>query len=161
MAYPLDDANLKTKAREWVDAFLDAVENGWIGPVEAELPGVDERYSPWPRFVVMKVFRQYYKATGNEAAVTVMTDLCAVLSDRLADEPLDWWFKDRWQELVLGIHWLPEQTGESWLLELAETAAEQGFDWTDHFARIRDVNGEPEPARHGALHTRREQRDGD
>lgn len=141
LAYLLDDDDLKAEAQEWVDAFLDADEDGWVGPVHAALEGVDEPYSPWPRFVVAKVLRQYYEATGDQRVISVLSDLFRFLSDHLEEEPLDWWSRDRWQELVIGVHWLYDQTGEQWLLDLAETVADQGFDWTEHFLNMRDVTG--------------------
>lgn len=142
LAYLLDDDELKQKAQEWVDAFLDTDEDGWVGPVNAALPGVDESYSPWPRFIVLKVLRQYYEVADDEEEVlSVMMDLCRFLSNHIEEEPLDWWSQDRWQELVLSVHWLYDQTEEPWLLDLAEMAFAQGFDWINHFQNIRDVTG--------------------
>lgn len=136
LAYLLGDDGLRAKADTWAEAFLDSQdESGWIGPnAQASDQGYD--YDPWPRFVVLKVLRQHYEATGEERVLDAMTAFCRYLSHALDNKPLEEWGEYRWADLVVTVHWLYERTGDDWLLGLAETAAAQGYDWTGHFEKL-------------------------
>ncbi len=136
LAYLLDDEELESKADKWAEGFLDKQQDdGWIGPVhQSSHQGYE--YDPWPRFVVLKVLRQYYEITGRDEIIDAMAEFCRRLQDLLAEKPLQTWAKFRWQDLVVTVHWLYEQTGDDWLLDVASTAADQGFDWNDHFGSV-------------------------
>ncbi|QLH78458.1 glycoside hydrolase family 127 protein [Halosimplex rubrum] len=142
LAYLLDDPDLIERAETWVEAFLASQnENGWIGPAEqARDQGYE--YDPWPRFVVCKVLAQYHEATGDERAVEAMLLFCDWLADALEDRPLERWGRYRWADLAVSLYWLYDRTGDERLLDLVSTAAEQGYDWGDHFA---DLGGYLEP----------------
>jgi DUF1680 family protein len=132
LAYLLDDEALKAKARHWIDSILSRQqEDGWLGPVlDAEY---SYEYDPWPRFVVLKAFTQYYEATADERIIPAMQRFFRKLASLLEERWLRSWARYRWADLVVSIHWLHERTGESWLLELAETVKEHSFDWRAHF----------------------------
>jgi DUF1680 family protein len=135
LAYLLDDERLKAKVRHWVDQILTHQnDDGWLGPV------LDSRYSypydTWPRFVVLKALTQYHDATGDERIPQAVERFLRKLPEVLGERPLRSWAFYRWADLVLSIHWLYERTGEAWLLHLANTLHEQGFDWRAHFARF-------------------------
>ena len=134
LATLLDDDRLREKARTWIEGFLSwRAEDGWIGPRRPAFSVFPD--DPWPRAVVMKALRQHYEATGDERAVDAMLGFCELLHDSELDErPLTDWARFRWQDLALSAHWLYEHTGEGWLLELSTALAEQGYDWTGHFA---------------------------
>jgi hypothetical protein len=150
LAFALDDDALRERAERWVEAFLDGADGtGWIGPEEAA--GDYEPFDPWPRFVVLKVLRQYADATGDERAVDAVEGFCRYLHAALRNRPLFSWGRFRWADLVVTVDWLYERTGEAWLLDLADLAAEQGYDWTDHFVDFRYPR--PQPADEHALET--------
>jgi hypothetical protein len=132
LAHLLDDDDLRAKASQWADAFVDGLhEDGWIGPPEAA--GEYEPYDPWPRFVVLKVLRQQYEATGDTDALDAMVAFCRYLAGALQNRSLFSWGRYRWADLVVSVHWLYERTGEEWLLPLAAVAADQGYDWREQF----------------------------
>jgi hypothetical protein len=150
LAALLEDDALRERAERWVEAFLDGQDGtGWIGPVEAA--GDYEPFDPWPRFVVLKVLRQHADATGDERAVEAIAGFCRYLHAALRNRSLFSWGRFRWADLVVTVDWLYERTGEAWLLDLAELAAEQGYDWTDHFVDFRHPR--PRPADERALET--------
>jgi DUF1680 family protein len=133
LAYLLEDEELEAKAREWIEGFLDwRQEDGWIGPREPAFSNFSD--DVWPRAVVLKGFRQHYQATGDERVLDAALDFCELLADsELEEQPLYEWGKYRWQELALGVYWVYEQTCEARVLDVVETLAEQGYDWTAHF----------------------------
>ena len=135
LAFLLDDSHLKVKVKRWMDYIIEHQHaDGWLGPAQF---GRYEAYDPWPQFVILKALLQYEQAGGDPRVIpTAMRALRrthAVLDER----PLFDWGKSRWQDLVLSAHALYERTGESWLLDLAAKAHEQGFDWRAHFADFR------------------------
>lgn len=132
LAHLLDDDALLEKADAWVEGFLNAQdEDGWFEP-EQVWSAVDPA-DPWPRFVICKVLRQHYEATGDERA----RDAVTAFAEYLTEHPDDWsigdWAEMRWMELAVTLQWLFEETGEPWLLDLVELLVGRGFDWTDHF----------------------------
>ena len=87
LAWTLDDGDLRARAEAWVEAFLDWREpGGWIGPRN---PAFDRfGADPWPRFVVLKVLRQYHEATGDEDALppeNVAPMVVYLMSDEATD----------------------------------------------------------------------------
>ena len=135
LAYQLDDATLKAKVFRYIDyALKHQQEDGWIGPQQSTSPsGTYQPRDPWPVYVMLKVFIQYYSASGDERVIPAMQKYLKVLDKQLDERPLFEWNKSRWQDLVLCIHWLYDRTGEPWLLDLAEKAHRQGYDWIKHF----------------------------
>ena len=136
LAYLLDDAALKEKVSQSIDYILrHQQEDGWLGPAAFEGPNKLTR-DPWPVFVMLKVLVQYQEATGDKRVVPAMTKFLRALDKQLDGRPLYEWNKLRWQEAVLSVHWVYDQTGEPWLLALAEKMQRQGYDWRAHMADL-------------------------
>ncbi|MFB6075201.1 MAG: beta-L-arabinofuranosidase domain-containing protein [Haloarculaceae archaeon] len=133
LAHLLDDEGLLATAERWLEGFLDwQDDDGWIGPRE---PAEGDANDVWPQAILLKVFRQHYRVTGEERALDAALALCAHLQETVLEErSLEEWARFRWQELALGVQWLHDETGEAWLLDLVDTVAEQGFDWQSQFA---------------------------
>ena len=149
LAWLLDDNGLKVKVQRWIDYVLDHQhEDGWLGDVWDRTVGDPARirpggsafnpyaYDPWPRFILLKVLIQYFEATGDPRVVPAMTRFLQKVDQVLAEHRLRSWARFRWADLVLSIHWLYGQTGDSWLLPLAERVEAQGFDWNTHFEQF-------------------------
>ena len=137
LAHLLDNDRLKRMAQKWIDSILSMqTASGWIGPVHAGVSGA-QSYDQWPIFIVFKVLTQHFEATGDARVIPVMLGFCRYLRDTLDAHPLFSWGKMRWADLVLSTHWLYNQTGETWLLDVAQKAQRQGYDWRGHFADFR------------------------
>ena len=133
LAFLLDDATLKRKVDYWVDYIVShQSEDGWIGPIVQSQKY--QAYDPWPTFVALKALTQYYDATRDDRVLACIERNVRCLKGLLAQTPLFVWGKSRWADLVLSIHWLYDHSGEPWLLDLANTAHQQGYDWRNHFA---------------------------
>lgn len=134
LAYVLDDAGLKARAQRWIEAIIASQDaDGWLGPVQAP---DRQPYDVWPVAIVLKVLTQYQEATADPRIVPLMLRFCGFLRGHLPEHPLFQWGRYRWSDLVLSIHWLYNQTGEAWLLDLARLVREQGFNWHAHFANF-------------------------
>jgi DUF1680 family protein len=132
LAHLLDDDDLLAKADRWVEGFLDSQDDdGWFRPTQV-WAAVDPA-DPWPRFVICKVLRQHYEATGDERALTAVESFAASLMENPDDWSIGDWAEMRWMDLAVTLHWLHGQTGERWLLDLVELLAGRGFAWSEHF----------------------------
>ncbi len=149
IAFLLDDERLKAKATGWIDAILERQqEDGWFGDVYDRQVGDPARvrpggsaynaiaYDPWPRFILLKVLIQYHEATGDFRILPAILRFMRRLDAVLETSVLRSWARFRWADLVVACHWLYDQTGEAWLLDLAARAHDQGFDWRRHFERF-------------------------
>lgn len=131
LAVLLNDERLLEKARRWIDyILLHQHEDGWLGPQNDPHEGLGETtLDPWPLFILFKSLTQWQEATGDSRIIPAMLRCAERLRVLLQEKPLRSWAKVRWADLVISLHWLWERTGEPFLLELSQTAQEQGFDW--------------------------------
>jgi len=133
LAHLLDDEDLLAKAQRWVDGFLDAQdEDGWFTPDQVWTRADPD--DPWSRYVICKVLRQHYEATGDRRAF----DAIVSFAEYLLEHPDDWeindWAEMRWMDLALELHWLYGETGGDWVLDVVDLLIGRGFDWIDHFS---------------------------
>ncbi|HOM99616.1 MAG TPA: glycoside hydrolase family 127 protein [Acidobacteriota bacterium] len=136
LAYLLDDQRLIAKVEGHIRTVLDRqLPDGWLGP-EVSPDGRYQARDPWPVFVMMKVLTQYEEATGDPRVVPAVERFLRALSRQLEERPLFEWNRMRWQDGVLSVEWLYRRLGTPWLLALARTMHEQGYDWIHHFADL-------------------------
>jgi uncharacterized protein len=136
LAFLLDDAHLKAKVSSWINTILARQqEDGWLGPVQDTTYG--DEYDPWPISVALKAMIQYQQATDDPCIIPALFRFFRGLERKLEDRPLRSWAMMRSAELVLSLFWLYERTNEAWLLEVAVTIQNQGYDWMTHFEHFR------------------------
>lgn len=134
-AYPLavllDDAPLKAKATRWVDYILTHQhDDGWLGPLT---DGQHAEKDPWPVFIALKILIQHHQVTADARVIPAMQNFLRTLDAQLDAKPLSSWAWAREGDLLWCIHWLFDQTHESWLLDLAAKAHKQALDWRANF----------------------------
>ena len=130
LAWLLQDDALKAKAMRFVNWTLDhQAADGMIGP-----PSNNDW---WPRMVMCKVLMQFHDATGDPRVVPVLTRYFHHQLEAMPARPLHEWGRYRWQDEVLVVTWLYEQTHDPKLLQLADLLQTQGYDWTAQFADFR------------------------
>lgn len=140
LAYILDDARLKEKARPWIEWTLaNQAESGYLGPIPFETEPEPERgiqKGPredwWPKMVMLKVLQQYYQATGDERVITALTKYFQYQLKMLPEKPLDHlslWANRRAGDNLMVVYWLYNITGDAFLLELGDLIQEQTFPW--------------------------------
>ena len=126
LAWQLEDATLKAKARRFIDWTLDHPQpSGMIGPASND--------DWWPRMVMVKVLAQFYELTSDPRVVPVMTRYFHYQLATLPAHPLVDWGKYRWQDQVLIVQWLHKRTNDPKLLQLEALLQEQGIDWVASF----------------------------
>jgi DUF1680 family protein len=138
LAFLLDDKKLQAKAKRWIDHILrEQHEDGWLGAKDDVHEGEGlAQLDPWPLFVLFKAFLQWHDATNDPRIVPALVKCARRVQILLQTEPLRSWAKMRWADFVFSLHQLHELTGENWLLELAATCKQQGYNWNAHFADL-------------------------
>ncbi len=135
LAFLLADERLLEKVRRWMDYILTHQhEDGWLGPVHDKNYGYER--DPWPMYVILKALTQYQEATGDPRVIPLMERCLRRIQSLLAEKPLTSWAQMRSADLALSIYWLYRRTGEDWLLDLAHTVHEQGYNWRAQYAQF-------------------------
>ena len=132
LAYLLDDPRLKAKAQRYVDHILDhQTADGWLGPIGDT--GGHKPYDVWPLFVLFKALTQYQEATADPRVIPALLRCARKIDAVVSREPLYEWARFRGADLVVGLRWLHERTGDATLLPLADKINAQSYDWRRHF----------------------------
>lgn len=143
LAYILDDEELIEKTKPWIEwALASQQPSGYFGPSvdRPNQPGLQRGNSRdwWPKMVMLKVFQQYYQATGDQRVIDFLTKYFKYQLETLPEKPLDhwtWWGKQRGGDNLAVVLWLYNVTGDDYLLELADLIHKQTLDWTGIFAQ--------------------------
>jgi hypothetical protein len=126
LAYLLDDAGLIAKAKPFIEYILASGQpDGWFGP--------PQNRDRWPLAVAMKVLTQYYEATGDERALTLLRRYFAYLKDTPPDWPANEWRGVRAAENAVTAFWLYKRTGDADALDVARSIRDSSYDWTSYF----------------------------
>lgn len=154
LGYLLDDKRILSEAQRWLDAVLATQRpDGYFGS-RSNLEG--ERFAAgskvpdlWPNMVMLFPLRSIYEATGDKRILPFMTKYFRWQMTI----PLDEFIPASWQHWRGGdnldsIYWLYNQTGEKWLLDLAQVNHERTADWvggipTWHVVNIAECFREP------------------
>lgn len=130
LAYLLDDADMKARAKRYVDRILASQqEDGWICP-NGETPR--EKYDIWAIHLISKVLVVWYECTADERIPEVLYRVMKnfyelMLCDgvRIYD-----WGKYRWFEGFVALRFLREHyPNEEWIVSLAKRLKETGADY--------------------------------
>ncbi|MDD2268234.1 MAG: glycoside hydrolase family 127 protein [Eubacteriales bacterium] len=124
LAYLLDDEDMKTRAKKYIDAIIvNQKEDGWICPCSDEQR---PQYDMWALLLLAKVLMLYYDCSGDERIPEVLLNALENLLQHIKKYPLFGWGKARWFEAYEPICRLYDKTKADWLLELAELLYSQG-----------------------------------
>ncbi len=122
LAYTLDDAGLKRKAQKWMDWLLDHQgADGYLGPKAND--------DWWPRMVATYALKDYYEATGDARAPTVLSNYFHYMLVHLPGRPLKDWGKARAGDEMDVALWLYNRNGDTNLLSLVQLLHQQAYDW--------------------------------
>lgn len=130
LAYLLDDEDMKSRAKLYVDKIVDFQKpDGWICP-NGETP--IEEYDTWAVLLIAKVLTVYYECSGDERIPDVIYRIMKNYHGLLKSGRIRLfeWSEHRWYEGYISLNFLHKHYPEDgWILELAKILKEQG---TDH-----------------------------
>ena len=136
LAFVLDDATLKGKARRWVDAILGSQRaDGDFGP---------KARNWWANMIALGLLRDWCEATGDARVVPFLERYFAFQREALADYPLA--AESKWAAARAGdeldvVLWLFRRTRKAEWLDFARTVSAQSADWTTYYFRGGDPAG--------------------
>ncbi len=159
-AYVLQNQAMIDEVRGWIEATLRSQKpDGWFGPDEGR-KGVASRITGrtdlWPNMIMCFCLQDYYSFTGDERVIQLMTRYFQYLDQQVpADKLLNgYWPVMRGGDLLYSVLWLYNQTGEKWLLGLAEKVHVDTARWDEDVINWHNVNvaqGFGEPATYYVL----------
>jgi hypothetical protein len=127
LAYLLDDADMKKRAKKYIDAIIAGQKaDGWICPCE---DGERYRYDMWAAFLICKVLVVYYECSKDERVEEVIYKALKNIYAHINAAVIFDWARSRWFECLYAIYWLYERRSENWLLTLAHRLKTQGHDY--------------------------------
>ena len=126
LAYLLDDADMKARAKKYVDAILlQQNEDGWLCPCTKEERAT---YDIWALFLMLKVLVVYADCSKDTRIEGVVYAALKNLHELIKIHTLKNWAAARWYECIISIAWLYQRRTEKWLKELAKRLRAQGMD---------------------------------
>ncbi|MGE5420704.1 MAG: beta-L-arabinofuranosidase domain-containing protein, partial [Chloroflexota bacterium] len=129
LAYLLDDDKLINKVQSWIEPIIkSSSDSGWYGPAKNK--------DRWPLAVANKALMQYYEASGDTNALSVLKKYFRYLHNTPPDWPDKEWRGVRAMENAVTGYWLYRQTGEQWILEVLESIQKNSSDWTSYYEKF-------------------------
>ena len=132
-----DAGSLAVMANQWIEALLASQRgDGYFGPES-------NRGAPdlWPNMPALWALRTHYEATGDSRVLEFLKKYFRYELELPRERLLpDSWQKVRGGDNLDVVHWLYDETGEPWLLELAQALHERTADWTGGVASWHGVN---------------------
>lgn len=143
--YVLDDQRMIKEARIWIDGAINSQQDdGWFGPDKSRggvATRLEGREDLWPNAIMLFCLRDYYEATGDKRVIELMTDYFRYLTTIPQEKYLvGYWPRMRGGDILHGIYWLYNRTGDQWLLELAEKNHERTARWDEDVINWHNVN---------------------
>lgn len=141
LAYLLDDADMKARAKKYIDAIIERQkEDGWICPCEDAERG---KYDMWALHLICKVLVLYYECSGDQRIEQAVYRALLSFRKHINRYTLFDWGATRWYECLIPIYWLYERRREDWLLDLAKLLYVQGTDYPKLFKTL-DMKRSPD-----------------
>lgn len=120
LAYVMDDAALKAKARRWIESILKSQrENGDFGPRDCNW---------WANMIVLHLMRDYFEATGDARALAFLERYFEFQREALRKKPLgaeSIWADQRGGDELEVVLWLCGREGGAKWLDFARLVADQ------------------------------------
>jgi len=131
LAWLLDDEDMKSRAKKYIDAILDKQqEDGWLCPCDENERG---QYDMWAFFLICKVLVVYHNCTGDERIEEAVYRGMKQLNRHIERHTLFKWGATRWYECLIPLFWLYERRPEPWMEDLAFKLYSQGVDFEKIF----------------------------
>ncbi|MFH8919115.1 beta-L-arabinofuranosidase domain-containing protein, partial [Streptomyces sp. NPDC017851] len=151
LAIVTGDATALAATRRWMDAVLATQQpDGFFGPksLRTSLNGGPDF---WPFLPLVQALRSWQEYTGDARIVPFLSRFFRFMSVQGRGAFDTSWIALRWGDGLDSVFWLFNRTGETFLLDLADTIHRYGADWGDNLVDPHNVNiaqGFREPAQY-------------
>ena len=147
IGYILRDQGMIDEAKIWIEGALKSQKpNGYFGPGYARESYIDESERTeenldkeiqvkdfWPNMIMLYCLQSYFEYSGDERVITLMTNYFKYQLNVPDDKFLSktkYWQRIRGGDNLHSVIWLYNQTGDTWLLQLAEKIHQNTAPWT-------------------------------
>ena len=138
LAYTLDDEELKTKARPYIEWILNSGQpDGWFGTDrDFPAPGVNANIILEFNSIVLMMLIEYYDLSKDERIIPLMRNYYRYLKENHTSFPQQFHWGIRIKEHLVSALWLYNQTGDPELLDLLDNMHDKSFNWSLHFTHF-------------------------
>jgi hypothetical protein len=147
LGYILKDEKIIAETKLWLEkVFQSQRADGFFGPgkVEADQQNQIKKIPDlWPNMLMLWCMQSYYEYSNDARAISFMTKYFkwqTTVPDSLLLRT--YWENSRGGDNLYSIYWLYDQTGENWLLHLAEKIHNNTANWmqADNLPNWHNVN---------------------
>ncbi|MGQ4511143.1 RICIN domain-containing protein [Streptomyces sp. DW26H14] len=149
LAYVTGDATALSGTEQWINGILaTAQSDGFLGPtaLRTSLNGGPDF---WPYLPLVQALRSFQEYSGDARIVPALTAFFRYMHAQPGSCFASSWVSYRLADALDSIYWLFNRTGDSFLLDLADTLHANGANWVDNLPTPHNVNiaqGFREPA---------------
>ncbi|MFD7919284.1 beta-L-arabinofuranosidase domain-containing protein [Streptomyces sp. NPDC059740] len=151
LAYVTGDTTALDTTERWLTGILATVQSdGFLGPtsLRTSLNGGPDF---WPYLPLLQALRSRHEFTGDARVLSALTGFLRYMHAQPGSVFASSWISYRTADALDTVYWLFNRTGDSYLLELADTLHRNGADWVENLPTPHNVNiaqGFREPAQY-------------
>lgn len=149
LAYVTGDSTALSSAERWINGILaTAQSDGFLGPTSLRT-SLNSGPDFWPYLPLVQALRTYQEFSGDSRIVPALSAFFRYMNSQPGSVFASSWVSYRLADALDSVYWLFNRTGDSYLLDLADTMHANGADWTHTLPTPHNVNiaqGFREPA---------------
>jgi hypothetical protein len=128
LGYLLNDTTIIAESKIWIDAiFASQRDEGFFGPGN---PDVEKGMDLWPNMLALFIMQSYYEHSGDAKVIDFMTRYFKWVQTYPEQKFLKtYWEKSRGGDMLYSCFWLYNQTGDKFLLDVAEKIHRNTANW--------------------------------
>ncbi|KIF66556.1 hypothetical protein HY68_31765 [Streptomyces sp. AcH 505] len=138
-------------AGRWIDAIIATQQpDGFFGPTRLRT-ALNGGPDFWPYLPLLQALRSHEEFTGDTRIIPFLLPFLRFMNAQGPGAFNSSWVSKRWGDGLDVVFWVYNRTGESFLLDLADSMHNHGANWVDNFPDLHNVNiaqGFREPAQY-------------
>ncbi|WP_197688151.1 MULTISPECIES: RICIN domain-containing protein [unclassified Actinoplanes] len=154
LGYVTGDANTQSVTAKWVNGILATqAGDGYFGPT-AQRTSLNGGPDFWPHMPMLHALRTFAEFTGDFRIVPAFTRFFHFMNAQPVSAFNQSWGAQRWADTLEVVYWTYNQTGDSFLLDLARKIHGNSANYIDNLPTLHNVNlaqGFREPAVYSVL----------
>lgn len=145
-AYLLGNQAQINEAKIWIEGTIKSQRpDGFFGPrgkgAQSTVSSTQGKFDLWPNMVMLHCLQSYYEYTHDQRIIDLMTKYFKwELTVPEADFLPPYWQHQRAADNLTSVLWLYNQTGDSFLIDLAKKIYRHTANWTDDVPDWHNVN---------------------